>query len=261
MEARQEFLQRPKVQLKQTFWVTEDSMAKLLTAGAKYVDAATQMHHYYDTVLDDLAMAGLWLSRRGEEWYLIVESREEGTTEKLEKAPNPVPDPWGTSFQKMPNDAQRDNVRRKPPKQKTEEGESPLKIQHRQLDSNAGPKFTSAFAELVGEREITAYLAAHLRLDLKTEERENAAMEDFLQKAGVEHYASNHIVNQATYLLSDRYTVTVQREEGSLRETATVSVEGDVFDVCQGLEEIEKLAAYLGFEQQGVQSEREFMTE
>ncbi|XP_034272487.1 uncharacterized protein LOC117665085 [Pantherophis guttatus] len=272
MEARREFLPIPKVQLKQTFWVTEDSMAKLLTAGAKYVDAVTQKNHYYDTASDDLAMAGLWLSRRDQEWFLIVESQEEGTQEKLEelteeKAANPFPDPRETLFQKVIDDVQWENALacRKPSKQKMEEAEALLKTQHPQLDSTAAetecPKFSSAFTELVGESEITAYLAAHLRLDVNAEGRENATMEGFLQNVGIEHYASNHVVNQATYLLSDRYTVIVQRGEGSLRDSATVVLEIDVFNICQGLEEIEKLAAYLGFERQGVQSEREFMAE
>ncbi|XP_058015673.1 uncharacterized protein LOC131186268 [Ahaetulla prasina] len=267
MEARQGFLPRLKVQLKKTFWVTEGSMAKLLMAGAKCAEAVTQKNHYYDTASDDLAMAGLWLSRRDEEWFLIVESQEGGTQEKLEeKDAHPAPpDPRETLSPKMTNDVPRDNALacRKPSKEKIEEAEDLLETQLQQLDSKAakseGPTFSSTFTELVGKSEITAYLAAHLRLGLNTEEGESTTMEGFLQEVGIRHYASNHVVNQATYLLSDRYTVVVQREEGSLRESATVVLEVDAFSVCKGLEEIERLAAYLGFEQQGVQSEREFM--
>ncbi|XP_026541538.1 uncharacterized protein LOC113424139 [Notechis scutatus] len=267
MEAQRGFLQIPKVQLKQKFWLTEDSMAKLLMAGAKYVDGVVQENHYYDTALDDLAMAGLWLSRRDQEWFLIVEAQEGGTQEKLEEQiKEKAADPGETLCQKMANNVQQDNARRKPSKQNLDKLGALLKIQDQQLDSGAAdleserPKFSSAFTELVGESEVTAYLAAHLRLDLITEGREKATMEDFLQKAGIEHYASNHIVDRTTYLLSDRYTVIVQREECSFRETVMVVLEADVFNICKGLEEIEKLAAYLGMEEQGIQSEGEIMT-
>ncbi|KAG8142087.1 hypothetical protein E2320_006718 [Naja naja] len=268
MEARREFLQIPKVQLKQNFWLTEDSMAKLLVAGAKYVDGVTQENHYYDTASDDLAMAGLWLSRRDQEWFLIVEAQEEGTQENLEQQiKEKSADPGETLCQKVTNNVQQDNALacRKPPKQNLDKLAALLNIQDEQLDSEAAdseserPKFSSAFTELVGKSEVTAYLAAHLRLDLTTEERENATMEDFLQKAGIEHYASNHIVDRTTYLLSGRYTVIVQREECSFRASATVMLEADIFNICKGLEEIEKLSAYLGLEQQGIQSEGEIM--
>ncbi|XP_026568317.1 uncharacterized protein LOC113443984 [Pseudonaja textilis] len=269
MEARRGILQTPQVQLKQKFWLTEDSMAKLLMAGAKYVDGVAQENHYYDTASDDLAMAGLWLSRRDQEWFLIVEAQEGGTQEKLEEqVKEKAADPEETLCQKTANNVQQDNAPAcgKPSRQNLDELRALLKIQDQQLDSEAAdlqserPKVSSTFTELVGESEVAAYLAAHLRLDLTTAGREKATMEDFLQKAGIEHYASNHIVDRATFLLSDRYTVIVQREESSSRETVTVVLEADVFNVCKGLEEIEKLAAYLGLEQQGVQSEGEIMT-
>ncbi|XP_070614658.1 uncharacterized protein [Erythrolamprus reginae] len=272
MEARREFLQTLKVQLKQTFWLTEDSMAKLLAVGAKCVGAVTQQNDYYDTAVDDLAMAGLWLSRRDQEWFLIVESQEEGAQKQLEEeqtkeeAANMVLDPWESLLQDRTDNVRRDEapVLREPAEEKTEETEAVLRIQPQQLDSKAvetePPKLISIFTELVGESEISAYLAAHLRLDWNAEEQENITMEDFLEKAGIQHYASHRIVNQTTYRLSDRYTVTVQREEWSLRESATVVLEADVFNVCEGWEDMERLAAYLGFEEQGVQSERKYMT-
>ncbi|XP_015678344.1 uncharacterized protein LOC107293697 isoform X1 [Protobothrops mucrosquamatus] len=268
MEARRESLQVPKVQLKQKFGVTEDSIAKLLMVGAKIVEAVTQTDRYYDTASDDLAMAGLWLSRRDQEWFLIVESQKKETQGNLEeqsqgKVANPEP-----LCQEMTSLVHQDppHVCRKSSKPNPVELGSLPNHQDQQLDGKTadsesdGPNVSSAFTELVGKGEIMAYLEAHLRLDLQTEEREEATMEIFLEKAGIEHYASNHLIKQTTYLLSDRYTIIVQREESGLRESVTVSLEVDVFNICGGLEEIEKLAAYLGFEHPGSQSEREFMT-
>ncbi|KAK9392339.1 hypothetical protein NXF25_017183 [Crotalus adamanteus] len=235
MEARQESLQVPKVQLKQKFWVTEGSIAKLLMVGAKIVEAVTQTDRYYDTALDDLAMAGLWLSQRDQEWFLIVESQKEEPQGKLEEqSQGNVTNPESLCQKMSLVQLDPPHVCRKSSKPNPEELESLPNHQGQQLDGKTadsesdGPNVSSTFTELVGKNEVMAYLEAHLRLDLQTEERQEATMEIFLQKAGIEHYASNHLINQTTYLLSDRYTIIVQREESGLRESVTVSLEADL---------------------------------
>ncbi|XP_025019141.1 uncharacterized protein LOC112540077 [Python bivittatus] len=255
MKARQEFALIPQVQLKQKFWVTEDSKAKLMMVGAKYLDTVTHIDHYYDTASDELAMAGLWLSQRNQQWSLIVESQKEETQENTAYS---VPDTWETSCQNLTKNVQHDTaIVYKDPAQLeylNNDQQPDLKTADREGECT---KSSSTYTELVGESEIITYLLAHLHIDLKTNERENMTMEDFLQKAGIQHYASNHIINQTTYLLSNKYTILIQREESSLKESATVLLDVDIFNICKGLEDIETLATYLGFELQGIQSEQE----
>nr|XP_028571265.1 uncharacterized protein LOC114589228 [Podarcis muralis] len=250
MEATQEFSSVPKVQLQQKYWVTEDSKAKLLAVGAKCLELVTYREHYYDTTSDDLAMAQLWLSQRNQQWHLILESQEQMDRENVANQNKP------------------ENIQSAKPtvyEEKKQTQFEPNNQNDQQLDlietdsTYTCAAASSAYTELVGEREIITHLANFLNIDLKFEEDANMTMEDFLKKAGIQHYASNHVINQITYKLCDQYTIIIQRDESSLKESATILLDMDILNICKGFEEMEKLANYLQFEHQALQSEQELL--
>ncbi|XP_061460509.1 uncharacterized protein LOC133374004 [Rhineura floridana] len=261
MDATQELSLVPTVQLQQKYWVTEDSKAKLLMVGAKCLDIVSHRERYYDTTSDDLAMAQLWLSQKNQQWCLILEPQEQVVKDNTA---NPGPEVWELSCQNKTENGQAANpALYKSAQEKRQIQFEPNDQNDHQHDLNKMERTyvcatsSSAYNELVGEREIITHLADFLHIDLKPEEEGNITMEDFLQKAGIQQYASNHIVNQTTYMLCNQYMIIIQRDESSLKESATVLLDVDILNICRGFEEIEKLANYLKFEHQAVQSEQE----
>ncbi|XP_042335133.1 uncharacterized protein LOC121936704 isoform X2 [Sceloporus undulatus] len=288
MEATQELSIGPEVQLQQKYWITEDSKANLLTAGAECLETVIQSEHYYDTASDELATADLWLSQRNEQWCLVVDSQKQRDGGNVTKS---VP-----KMQELPCQDLRENVTNDKPtdccgflglgghvpeefisdvsptsvagifredkptickglEEKSTESEllpNQNNHSHEFTESGAHTKDSSTYTELVRESDIMTYLAGFFNIDLKGEDGGNVTMEDFLQMTGIQHYASNHTVLQATYLLSNRYTIVIQRDECTLKESATIRLEADVLNICKGFEEIEKLGNYLGF----IQSEQ-----
>nr|XP_020656629.1 uncharacterized protein LOC110082967 isoform X2 [Pogona vitticeps] len=248
METAQELPRVAQVQLHQKYWVTEDSKVKLLTVGAKCLDIVTEREHYYDTDLDELATAQLWLSKRNQQWSLILESQKQPAEENPASSAPEIREPLYES--RTENTAiYRSSQERKAPEMLCVNDQNNQQQDLNEEDTaNASAISSSTYAELVEEREIITYLADFLHIDLKTK-KGSVTMEDFLQKAGIQHYASNHTVHRAKYKLANRYTIIIQRDEISLEETATILLDVDISNICKGFEEIEKLANYLGFVQ------------
>ncbi|XP_008119040.1 uncharacterized protein LOC103280789 [Anolis carolinensis] len=234
MEPSQDLSLVPEVRLQQKYWIAEESKAKLLSAGAKCLGTVIQSEHYYDTASDELAMAELWLSQRNQQWSLIVGSQKQ-TTESVPKIWE-LPCFHANTQLTVHKDIDKIQIKL-----------ALLNNQNNhQHDSNEF-RVNSTYTEIVKDSDIIAYLADFFNIDLEAEGGGNMGMEDFLRRAGIQHYATNHIVNQATYQLSNRYTIIIQRNEYSLKESATVLLDVDISNICKGLEDIEKLGNYLGF--------------
>ncbi|XP_048369527.1 uncharacterized protein LOC125442287 [Sphaerodactylus townsendi] len=247
-----------KVQLQQRYWVTKDSKAKLLQVGAKCVDTVPHKEHYYDTALDELAMAQVWLCQRNQQWCLIAGPQDQVTRENTGTCES-VSDTNELLYQSR---AEVQNSKSTLYKNSKEKKPTPLECldsqNNQHHDLNKTQKYVEpTYTELLGEQEIMMYLTNFLRIDLTIEEKRNMAMEDFLRRAGIDHYASNLTAYQSTYKLCDRYTVIIQREDSSLKESAVVLLDVDISSICKGFEEIETLANYLGFEHQAIQREQE----
>ncbi|XP_054853332.1 uncharacterized protein LOC129341977 isoform X2 [Eublepharis macularius] len=251
-----------KIQLRQQYWVTKGSKAKLHQVGAKCVETVAHSERYYDTALNELAMAQLWLSQRNQQWYLIIGSQEQATTENTATGES-ILDTGELLYQNRTYvQSSKSTVYKNPQEKKPTQSDPSGSRNNQHYDLNKTQMYikpTSIHTELVGEHEIIMYLANFLRIDLTTEEERNMSMGDFLQRAGIYHYASNLTAYQSTYKLCDQYTVIIQREESSLKESAIVLLDVDISCICKGFEEIENLANYLEFEQQAVQSEENYL--
>ncbi|KAJ7308025.1 hypothetical protein JRQ81_008525 [Phrynocephalus forsythii] len=251
IDAEPEPSPNPQIQLHQKYWVTEESKAKLLAVGAKCLEFIPETVDYYDTALDELAAAQLWLSKRNQQWCLILESRKQPAEKNAAGSVPEIREPLCQG--RTENTATcRSSRERKPAEMAcfNERNQQQQNLEEKEEEkANVCATPNSSYAELLEESEIIASLAKVLHIDLKTETERNESMEDFLQKAGIQHYASNHTVRQGKYMLGNRYTIIIQRTESACKETATVLLDVDISDICQGLEEMEKLANYLGFVQ------------
>lgn len=252
-----------KIQLQQQYWVTKGSNDKLLQAGAKCVNAVPQREHYYDTALNELAMAQLWLSQRNQQWCLIVGPQDEVTRENTATCESVFSGEQLPYQDKADVQNSRSIIYKSSPEKKLTQLEAPCSQNDQHCDLNKTqmhPKSTSMYNELVGEHEIIMYLTDFLHIDLTTEEVKNMTMEDFLRQVGIFHYASNLTAYQCTYKLCDQYTVIIKREDSSLKESATILLDVDISSICKGFKEIDNLANYLEFEHQEIQSEQELFT-
>ncbi|XP_060107234.1 uncharacterized protein LOC132580445 [Heteronotia binoei] len=252
MEATQQ-----KIQLRQQYWVTKASKAKLLQVGAKCVDTVPHKEHYYDTALDELAMAQLWLSQRNQQWCLIVGSQDQATRENTAICASVFSAELlhqdRTDIQNSKSTIYKNSEEKKPTQLEPLDSQSDRQYYLNKTQAYVKP--TSTYNELMGEHDIITYLTDFLHIDLTTEEERNMTMEDFLRQAGIFHYASNLTAYQSTYKLCDRYTIIIKMEDSSLKESATVLLDVDISSICTGFEEIENLANYLEFEHQAIQSE------
>ncbi|XP_053137798.1 uncharacterized protein LOC128338823 [Hemicordylus capensis] len=251
MEATQELSSMQKVQLQQEYWVTGGSKAKLMQVGAKCMDSIIHREHYYDTASDELATAQLWLSQRNQQWGLIVGSQEQAAREYTASS---VPKICTLPCQDRTENAQSVSPAVDQEKKRTQsESLDNQQFHHHALEkadeASACARSSPTYTELVGEQEIITHLADFLHMDLTSQGR-NMTIEDFLQQAGIQHYASSQTVHQTTYALCNQYTIIIQRDESSLKESAIVLLDVDILSICKGFEEIEKLANYLEFEHQ-----------
>lgn len=258
MEATQQ-----KVQLQQEYWVTKGSKARLLQVGAKHVNTVLHREYYYDTALDELAMAQLWLSHRNQQWYLIVGPQDEATRKNTASCESVFSSEELLYQDRADVQNSKSTTYKHSQEKKLIQLESSDNQNDQHYDLNKAQNYvksTSTYTELVGEHEIITYLIDFLHIDLTTEEERNMTMEDFLRQAGIFHYASNLTAYQSTYKLCDQYTVIIKREDSFLKESATILLDVDISSICKGFEEIENLANYLEFEHQAIQSEQELLT-
>ncbi|XP_019366476.1 PREDICTED: uncharacterized protein LOC109293106 [Gavialis gangeticus] len=248
-----------EVQLQQKYWLKDTSKTKLLQLQAICLDKVTEQEHYYDTALHELAMTQTWLSQKNQQWHLIVASQKQetrgnaSTTELSPKMWNTLHlDKTDASHVKL-----HTHILTKELPEDGLTGSANISKQdelhyHSKKATNAGThmEHTSTYAELVTEREIITYLAHSLHIGLTKEEERNMTIKDFLQLAGVQHYASYHHTKQVTYTLYGIYTIIIQMDEKTSKESATILVDTDILNVDKCFEEIEKLASDLELQHQ-----------
>ncbi|XP_025050368.1 uncharacterized protein LOC112548537 [Alligator sinensis] len=248
-----------KVQLQQKYWLKDTSKTKLLQLQAICLDKVTEQEHYYDTALHELAMTQIWLSQKNQQWHLIVASQKQetrGNASTTELSPKM----WNTLHLDK-TDASRvklhtHSLTKELPENGLTASANISKRDELHFHSNKATnrgihmERTSTYAELVTEREIITYLAHFLHIGLTKEEERNMTVKDFLQLAGIQHYASYHHTKQVTYTLYGIYTIIIQMDEKTSKESATILVDTDIFNVAKCFEEIEKLASDLELQRQ-----------
>ncbi|KAM4664109.1 uncharacterized protein O3C94_012283 isoform 1-T2 [Discoglossus pictus] len=202
------------VTIQQMYWLTDTIEETLLQIGAICTDKVLEHVNYYDTEMYDLAINEMWLSKTGRDWQLIVDrSRREKT---LEMNHLKIKENQKHSYQGASKTDEKDKT-----------------------EPDGASRHASTCFELVSEREIIDYLSRvlHTGVDVK-----DVPMEDFLQLAGIQHYASFDIARRVTYKLRDGYTIVITLAETNLKKAAEISLEVDIGNVTRGFQRIEDLA-------------------
>ncbi|MEE6505008.1 hypothetical protein FKM82_005410 [Ascaphus truei] len=242
------------VTIQQTYWMTETSDEKMLQFGAICLNRVVEQVDYYDTDMYDLAMQKMWLSKTDKEWQLIADQSPPERRPVKSDPNHSIKSTFGRhgldTQNVHPDDTKRGTSKRK-------KGASDSTRKHNQeascIDLNSNPdcpgqegiataRDTLACYELIREKEILAHLSLMLHIALTAEEIENKAMDDFLQLAGIQHYASFHNTKQVIYKVRDIYTVTIKMDGTTSRSVAVISLDVDIENITQGFQIMEQLA-------------------
>ncbi|XP_068106054.1 uncharacterized protein [Hyperolius riggenbachi] len=232
------------VKIQQTYWVKDTSEEKMMAMGAVHLGRMVEQVDYYDTDLYDLAIHQTWLSRIGKQWQLIV-GRGQNTSK----------DPSKKKVEKSHQGTQKGKTvdnKAKNPKTSVNQKEDP-KTDHNGNEESEDPVGTTRKTHTcytpVEENEIVTHLSQVLHL---TNKIDNTPLEGFLQKAGIQKYASISNITQETFRLRNDYTIQLKTEGTATKKTAVVSLNVDIEKVTQGFERLDQLANELDLQLQNV---------
>ncbi|XP_067867970.1 uncharacterized protein si:dkey-191c17.2 [Heterodontus francisci] len=274
-----------RLRIKQSYWLDEQTEAKLRELGAVLVDEVIVKDHYYDNDTFDLAMNQIWLSQRDLQWQLIIglpktdntidanedeEKQREEAKQLASKSQMKGKDRRQCVGSLISSEYDESSPRLKPQNNKAQisrqqdnekEGENTVQehqtpISPQQQDTTTSNSETGAHAkteprygynELKAHRQIIEYIAQFLKISL-AEEESNMKITHFCQLAEIHHYASCHTARRRTYKLQDIYSIVINRDELASRNLAVIYVDANGSNIIKELEKIEAIAAHLGFD-------------
>ncbi|KAM9326564.1 uncharacterized protein PAF06_002784 [Gastrophryne carolinensis] len=235
------------VRIQQMYWVKDTSEDQMLALGAVRLGRVVEQVDYYDTDLYDLALHQMWLSKMSGTWQLIVYKSD----------PNNSQQPYIAEEEKSQEEAQK--VKKVGDKLITSNSNTgTFKDRTSKMNRNGNrniaeqgesrSKATACYA-LGQDKDIINYLSQVLNVTVKTDKM---MIGDFLQRAGIQKYASITNVTQETFRMPGGYTVLLKTEGTTTKKTAKVSLDVGIEEVTWGFQRLEHLAKELDFQIQNV---------
>ncbi|KAG8447477.1 hypothetical protein GDO86_014826 [Hymenochirus boettgeri] len=218
-----------KVKIQQMYWVKDTSEERMQQVGAVCLAMEVNQIECYDTDTYHLAMNWTWLSKSNGQWRLIVDQSGNETADVKQN---------GSNVKHRDNKTGKNN-------------NNALKYvgdHQKPSKNNDDSRKDLACYELVDEREIIENLSRIVNTAHGTNNM--AALDDFVERHGIQRYTSFQNTKRATYKLRDGFTAVLTLDEASSRKVAVIYLDVEIENVSRGFQRMEDLAMELDLQPQ-----------